>query len=259
MSKANREGYFNALPLEIGVADSGENGLATVTIKFGLTEELERGVEGAPDIWRNVAGENLEVAGYFYLEKNNGELNTVAIAQLRDALGWDGTNPFWLQDNAEALASKPVQLRLENEEYNKKTRLKVKYLNPYGREPQAGGVVKATGDKRVATINRLMPKLSAHAASNPAPAAPPPPAPAAPPAAPSVPPPPPVAPPGVSDQASAWQTFFAACPPAWPVDRKTKEWFTVLAKLFPGRQAAQLSPVEWATMATAGVQAITPF
>jgi hypothetical protein len=274
--KAMREGYFNAYARDIGVRDSGENNLATVSIHFDLTEELDRGAEGSPDTWRDISGEKLEITGYFYLENKKGELNVIALERLKEAFGWDGRDPMWLQDSAETLRERPVQLKLSNEEYKGKQKLRVEYLNPYGREPQDGGVMKGNGEKRTALVNRLVPKLLAHASSG---AAAPPAAPAKPPRAtkpkaatvpppPSEPPPPPVAPPpepGSDDgpitestEAQAWGAFFKTCPAAWTVQQKQKEWFRVMNKLFPGRQASQLTAAEWATMETAGLQEIIP-
>ena len=176
----NREGLFNACPVNVGVDETGPNKLATCIINFRLYEELQSSGE-----WEDCSDANFEVTGYFYLEKKDGSLNTITIDALKSALGWDGRDPFWLQDTD--LSQHAVQLKLAFEEYNGKTRLKVQYLNPYG-STGSGGVTKAEGAAKTAIRNRLGSKLRAIAGpAQPAtakPAAPP----KLPPAKPKVPP-----------------------------------------------------------------------
>ena len=111
----NREGLFNAYPAEIGVDETGPNKLATCIIRFKLYQELQASGE-----WDDCAADNLEITGYFYLEKKDGALNTITVDSLKAALGWDGRDPFWLQTTD--LSQHAVQLKLAFEEFNGKTR-----------------------------------------------------------------------------------------------------------------------------------------
>ena len=260
----NREGLFNAYPIDVGVDETGPNKLATCIINFRLYEELQSSGE-----WEDCSDANFEVTGYFYLEKKDGSLNTITLDSVKSALGWDGRDPFWLQDTD--LSHHAVQLKLAFEEYNGKTRLKVQYLNPYG-STGSGGVTKAEGAAKTAIRNRLGSKLRAIAGpAQPATAksaAPPklppakpkvPPA-SAPPSAPSPAPAPEREASGEATMEQAWEEFVKHCPPEkWDREAIEKEWFRILAELFPGKQPDELSGAEWAVMRDQGPANILPF
>ena len=268
----NREGLFNAYPVEIGIDETGPNNLATCIIRFKLYEELQPSGE-----WDDCASDNFEITGYFYLEKKDGSLNTVTIDALKAALTWDGRDPFWLQE-AE-LSEHPVQVKLGFEEYGGKTRIKVQYLNPFG-STASGGVSKADDATRRSIRNRLGSKLRAMSGPTQAPAQPAKPAgppklppakpkaqPAAAPTAPAAPTPeapsPPAAAPRDPQAATleeAWAEFCKHCPsPKWDQSAVEAEWFRILAELFPGKQPDELSPAEWAAMRDEGPARIVPF
>ena len=157
----NREGLYHAYPTQIGIDETGPNKLATCIVNFRLYEELQQSGE-----WADCSGDGYEITGYFYLEKKDGSLNTVSLEALKNALGWDGRDPFYLQETD--LSRHAVQVKLAYEEYGGKTRLKVQYLNPHG-STGGGGVPKADDTTRRAIVNRLNSKLRAMA--GPAPAA----------------------------------------------------------------------------------------
>jgi len=156
----NREGLFNAYPVDIGIAETRENKLLQAVISYHLVEELVSGE------WVDCSGENLEICGYHVLERKDHSLNQFTIEALKAALGWDGRDPFWLQDNAADLAQKPVQVRLAFETYDGQMRLKVAFLNPYGAQPT--GVNKADDGVRRSVQNRLGAKFRALAGGTPA-------------------------------------------------------------------------------------------
>lgn len=258
----NREGLFNAYPAEVGVDETGPNKLATCIIKFKLYEELQPSGE-----WADCAADNFEITGYFYLEKKDGSLNSITIDALKAALGWDGREPFWLQETD--LSGHAVQLKLAMEEYNGKRRMKVQYLNPFG-STGTGGVTKAEGAAKTAIRNRLGSKLRALAGpaqKTAEPAAPPnlPPAkpkapPSPPPAAEAPAPEPAAAPAPECTMAGAWEEFIKHCSgEKWTQEAVEREWFGILAELFPGKQPDQLSPAEWAVMRDEGPAKIIPF
>jgi len=160
------KGLFHAYPVDIGLGESRQNKLLQVNILYRLFEEFSGGE------WTDCSAENLEITGYHILEKRDHSLNDNTIEALKSAMGWDGRDPFWLQDNAVALAEKPVQVKLGMEDFNGKLSLKVLFLNPYG--SQRGTVSKADDEMRRTLANRLGPKfapwLAAHPANPPMPA-----------------------------------------------------------------------------------------
>ena len=242
------EGLFNAYPVEIGLDETGPNNLATCTIRFSLYEQLQPAGE-----WTDCAGEQWEITGYFYLEKKDGELNTVTIDVLKSALGWDGRDPFWLQETD--LSKHPVQIRLGLEEYGGKRRMRVQYLNPFG-SARGSGVRKADDETRRTISDRLGSKLRAMSGTQSSSAAPAPMTRSVPStkraeatrgAATAV-------------KEEAWAEFCKRCPPdKWDESAIEAEWFRVLAELFPGKQPDELSEVEWATMRDEGPTKIVPF
>lgn len=241
----NREGLFHAYLANVGVDETGPNNLATCIINFRLFQELSGGE------WTGCEDEDLDITGYFYLEKKDRSLNQITLDALKAALGWDGRDPFWLQDTD--LSGKAVQVKLGFEEYNGKTRLKVQFLNPYG-STGGGAVTKADETKRRSMSTRLGAKFRAMAGAAPAS----PPKPAAPPAPPKAAPPAPE--PEESTLEEAWAAF-AASDGAKKLDQEglEKEWFRILADLFPGKQPDDLTPAEWARMRDEGPGNIVPF
>jgi len=283
---ANREGLFHAYPAAIGLGETRENKLLQAVIQYRLIEEL---IDGA---WADCSGENLEITGYHILEKRDHTQNENTIESLKVALGWDGRDPFWLQDNIATLAVLPVQVKLATSEYNGQQNLKVAFLNPYGAKSGSGGVRQADDDLRRNVANRLGAKFRALAGGTPAnppkpagkpttptaaasatpasaqPAAPRPtaakpaasvpaaPSPAAPPSQTSA--PAAATPTATMDQ--AWVEFSNHCPAdQWTQDATEKEWFRVLGILFPGKRADQLTPTDWGVMLSQGPSKIIPF
>jgi len=245
---ANREGLFHAYPVEIGLDQQGANKLACYSIRFAIFEELQSGQ------WVDVAGENMDISGWFYLETKAGAVNDFAVEALKAAFGWDGRDPFWLQDNAEALREHPVQIKLAFEEYNGSTSLKVQFLNPYG--ATGGAVSKADDTTRREITNRLAPRLRALTGGTPAPA----PKPAGRPTPPAAAPAATAAPPKPASMEQAWEEFCKHCPQEkWDRQAVEAEWFRILAELFPGKQPDQLSPADWGVMLAEGPGRIIPF
>jgi len=156
----NREGLFHAYPVDVGVGETRENKLLQVAICYHLFEELASGE------WVDCSADNFEITGYHILEKRDHALNQTTIEALKAALGWDGRDPFWLQDNAAELMQKPVQVKIGFEEYNGNTSPRVQFLNPYGSKP--AGVTKGGDDLRRNVINRLGAKFRALAGGTPA-------------------------------------------------------------------------------------------
>jgi hypothetical protein len=252
---ANREGLFHAWPTAIGLGQTRENKLLQVVIQYRLAEEL---VEGD---WVDCSPENLEITGYHFLERRDHSLNENTIESLKAALGWDGRDPFWLQDNADGLGDKLVQVKLDWEEYNGRQNLRVQFLNPYGARPM--GVPSGGDELRKAVANRLGAQFRALAGGTPAnapkPATPRPSAPARPPAGDSA----PAATKAALKTATmeqAWEEFCRHCPaPQWDQESTEAEWFRVIDEMFPGRQVNELIGADWARMLAEGPGRIMPF
>lgn len=254
----NREGYYNAWPLSVGVDETGPNKLATVTIQLRLFEELHRLDEG--DVWTDIADEALEITGFFYLEKKDGSLNASAIESLKAAMGWDGRDPFWLQDAD--LSQKPVQVTLAFETYQGRDRIRVQWLNPYGREVQAGGVRRGNDDTRRTISTRLGSKLRANAGGTTQPAQKPAGRPTAPPRPAPAPAPvkrPPVKKAEGATAEQAWEVFLKHCPPDLGEEQAQSEWFKLLAAVYPGRESDSLTGEEWAAVIVEAPNHAIPF
>ncbi len=250
----NREGLFSAYPIEIGLGETRENKLLQAVIKYRLFEEISGGE------CFDCSGENFEISGYHVLEKRDHTLNTTTIEAIKAAMGWDGCDPFWLQDNAAALSQQPVQVKLALDEYNGQKTLKVAFLNPYG--SKGGGVPKADDSMRKAVANRLGPKFRAVAGGSPAPA----PRPAGRPTPPKTAAAPKSAPAATAPTAAtstmelAWAEFtreYTSRPGGTDEDME-KQWFAILADLFPGKQPQQLTPADWGVMLAEGPGKVIP-
>ncbi|MCC7406679.1 MAG: hypothetical protein IT442_01315 [Phycisphaeraceae bacterium] len=267
----NREGRFKAAIGKHGVSDTGPNNLATFVCDFHLTQELaQAGAADGGQEWIPV-DEDLTITGYFYLEKKDGSLNTVTIEQLQQAFGWDGRDPFWLQDTD--FAAYVVQVKLAYEQFNGKVKMKVQYVN--AEDWAGGGVPQADAAMRRAISARLGSKFRANApapkqAVAPAPAQaatqsprkgkvsrPASPTQAAATSTTSAPSSRPAAP--ASGMAQAWEAFVKACPAEWPGKEVEEEWFRILGVMFPGKQPQELGDADWAKVAAEAPDQVAPF
>jgi len=229
---ANREGRFRARVADRGVNATGPNKLCTVILRFQLVEEYRNGE------WHDVTGEDLEIAGYFYVERKDGGLNDFIIDTLKQAFGWPGLDPFWFEDEADLAA---VQITLDWDEYEGKKRLRVRYLNPHDAEPSAG-VSHADANGRRALTARLGCKLRAYSGGAPAPAP-------KPTGAPKPPPKPtrPTDPEGTATLDATW-TLFAEWAKKAEADeaRLHEEWFAAIKAVCGHEDAERVTPEQWA-------------
>ncbi len=166
MAMADRAGTFKGEPVEWGVDETGQKGLATFVCRFRLNEWFDQAGGG----WLEWSVYDHAITGYFYLEKKDGSPNETGIRQIKEALGWDGLDVRWLQQAD--LRGVGVQLELGWEEYEGQNRLRIKWLNPLDWE---GSRVQRADDAGLAAIQgRLGGKLRAlavpAAAGTPAPA-----------------------------------------------------------------------------------------
>lgn len=236
-----KEGRYRSEITEHGVSETGQNKLTTFSCRFRLLDEYVGGE------WRPVDTIQ-EITGYFYLEKRDGSLNTVTIDMLKDALGWDGRDPFWLQDAQ--LAGTIVQTKIGVEEYNGQRRMKVQYIDSADADP--GGVRRADESTRRAIETRLGAKFRANAGGTPAPAPKPSrPAPQA--SKPSTRMP---AAQGLTMQ-QAWERCVNIC----SNDSAAAElrWTAALNSMFPGRPQESISHREWQQLVDRIASEAVPF
>lgn len=233
---ANREGRFRARVIDVGVNATGPNKLCTIVLRFGLTEEYADGE------WRNIEAEDLDVVAYCYIEKRDGTLNDFQIEALKEAFGWPGVDPFWFEEQKELPS---VQVTLDWDEYQGKSRIRVQFINAYDSQPS--GITHADADTRRAMMSRLGHKLRAHSGGKPAPAPQPVGAPKPPPkpTAPSAPPPAPEAKPA-STMEAVWALFAKwAETKGVGQDELNKTWFAAIKDACGHEDAEKVTPEQW--------------
>jgi hypothetical protein len=112
-------GTYIAAPLGWGmVVDDGK------TPQFLMQFECRYVMRGGA--WE--PAQNEQITGYFYPLKKNGDINEICVDQLQKSLGWDGAS-FASLENGD-WREVEVQIVIEDEVYDGKSRRKVKYLNP---------------------------------------------------------------------------------------------------------------------------------
>lgn len=209
--------------LESGLGENGPNRLATFTASFRLVEEV-----GSD---QPVVGDQ-QIVGYFYIEKRNGSPNTTTIDQIKNALGWDGSDLRWLAN--QNFAGTRVQLTLGWEEWDNRNRLKIKWMDHENFSPMPP--VEKADDATLRAMNaRLGSKLRANMGRAPASGSKPPTAAA------------PVSVAGVcGTQDKAWDKF-AELGKNHNITKEPLEkmWFEAIAKVAPDTDTADITPEQW--------------
>jgi hypothetical protein len=230
-------GRYIARPIEWTVAEGDNaNRLPQFIVRFSLSQHWN-GTD-----WEDVVADDLQITGYFFLAKTNGQLNTFTIDALKASLGWDGAS-FATLANGD-WANTEVQITVEQEVYEGKMKTKVKYLNHRDSSP-TGTPLGATDpqliqslDARFGAMLRATGGAAKPAASKPAPQQ---------------------APqqkvgPVEGAKREAWKEFCVK----WsehvgenPDDAHLKEekWKELFAGEFKGRQQKDLSAAEWSGFA----------
>ena len=192
-----------------------------------------------------VGDENEMLKWYTTLFFSDGEPNTKMLKNIRGWSGWDGIDPYWLQDNAGA--EWPVEATVAWEAGNKdpsKTFLNVKWVDKPG--CSSGGLPDPAD--RASLLARFGSKFRAAAGPRAIPSGRHTPVKtAAPPA--RVPPPAPTrAPPGgvKHTQSSCWDALQAGQPDASP-DEVIALWYSLIAE----RDQATMTGADWANVAEA--------
>lgn len=135
MGLPTQMGRYIARPLD-WTAEESEVGQRL--LQFVCRFELAHHWSGSE--WVDVSQDDLSITGYFYLMKSDGKPNTSTIENLKASLGWDGrsvgglTNGEW--------GGVEVQITVGSEEYQGKTKIKVKWIAPRDADPRGGGIEK---------------------------------------------------------------------------------------------------------------------
>ena len=95
-------------------------------------------------------GEGRTISNTFWLTTKDGGVNTRSIETLKEIFGWDGADPFWLEDHAAEFVDVSVQLVIENHTFTGRDGVEriapeVKWVNPTG--GGMGGAQVANGDR----------------------------------------------------------------------------------------------------------------
>ena len=236
MSKA-REGTFSATPVEWGVSNS-KNGFPQFVCKFRIDGEYTSDNGGG---YFDVTDEDMGITGFFnliYRDKESGEMvrNEITIQQLETVFGWSDRNLQTLNDGE--YGGNQVQIVLEDEPYNGKSSIKVKYLNHV--DYQGGAVKKADADalKKMSQVFGSLLKAGAPAAAKK-----------------------PMSSPAAKPPSMAANALEAAKKAAWEKfkgtteakgDALADEWRAAIAAYFNGRAATSLGAAEWKQFADDG-------
>lgn len=124
MPMLNHAGRFIAQPAEWTVEEGGQNKLPTFVCRFNCVYQFN----SETGEWDDIRHDDSSITGYFYLFKKDGNENTRTIDDIKAAIGWDGRSFASLVGGA--WGEVECQITTEFEEYNGKTKLKLKWLNP---------------------------------------------------------------------------------------------------------------------------------
>ena len=231
-----REGRFLARVLDRGVDETGPNDLLTCTCDYQIVhEQTSEGWADVPDDWR--------ITGYHYLFMTNGAINTNTIKQLKGAFGWDGRDPFDLQE-MELPEDHLVMVDIAFEEYKGNVKPKVKWVD--SKDATGGGVSKADDQKKKALASKYGSQFRAAAGGYPVAA----PKTAGKPAVPAV-KPAAAAPakkkaaPKLSTQTECWELFTDQSKDI-TAEERSERWWAAIEKFMPGCDSTDTwTPEQW--------------
>jgi len=261
MALPDREGKFQAYAVRHALRYIGQNKLPALVSDYRLVTEL-----GSEGDWQDISGKQLQLTGFHYLMKLDGQLNASTVEQIRRAYpGWDGRDLAALENTD--LSGELVQVTVTMETWNNAVKPKITWLTAADDRGPQGLAIKNEKESRDIASN-LGAKLRAHAGApskKPVPPAKPAPRPATPAAPRPSPPPKPAAPapsaPSTPDDALllAWNTFGKACPENWNAEDAEREFWRIVGEMFPGRDHNTLTIDEWMQVKDQAPGKIVPF
>ena len=212
--------------------------------------------------------QDIHIKAYQSLTRRDGSLNKRTIQDLKKILGWDGQDPFALQDMDITGRSFEIVVADRNDQSGKPMR-SVKYINALGGKAEETSVDRAT---ILAQFGSQFRALSGGVPIAPRPSAPAPPV--APPAeapkpvytpenntlpgtelVPPAPPPPepmPDAPPvGQIDEGGCWQLFCQAAADGTTPDELGRKWDPYCRDVTGVENRSDMGPAAWRTVETA--------
>lgn len=144
LNQIDTEGSFRGTPQEWGVNET-KNKAVEWTARVELDEMWMEELGADPEGWYVPDGGGLPAECYLHIViiKKDGTPNQVGIDQMK-AIGWDGNwdNLYSVEQGGTKDWSKErVQVRIEEEAYNGKTQMKVKWLSGPD-DPVGGGGIK---------------------------------------------------------------------------------------------------------------------
>ncbi len=216
MNLPSQAGRYIARPRKWAVAPTGPNKISTFVCEFDLLN-VQDGEE-----WPDIAPEALEITGYFYILKKDGQPNDFTIDSLEAALGWDGCDLDAL--NKTDWSQKEVQLTINEEEYQGKKKMKVGFIN--ARDWAGGGIeqdpqyVQSLAQKYGAVL-RARKGVTAKPTTTPQKRSP-----------------------SAGPREAAWEAFKAAHP-SLDTAKRAAAWKEDLAKMFPGKKSEELTAQDW--------------
>lgn len=288
----DRPGRFRCLGgAQYWLRDSKSSSSVAVVFAF----EISAWLDPTTGKWVDWMPYEQAIEGELYVIKTDGSVNQRALQTMRDVLGWNGD--FTVLEQPGAWNTSPCQIEVENETYNNRTRLRVKWINPHdwdggGRRAEAGLASRLAAQHGAAV--RAM--FGGSPAASPPPARPVGPTPPAPPVSPTYPPrgdqpsapsvpaavsaPRPVAPsappslphpslpppPAANAHAngatfeSAWQAVCRAGHAQGTQPQVvTSTWQAKRAELFGDRANAMFLPADWERLQVETIAALPPF
>lgn len=117
----DREGTFKAVPVSWAVQESEQTQSIALVIQFKVLAQLD-----GNDLVDWSEYEDHSIFGWFYVIKRDGTPNSITIKSLVESIHWNGSLRAVEQDPPQVTC----QIVVENEEYNGKYTLKVKWINP---------------------------------------------------------------------------------------------------------------------------------
>ena len=168
MPKIDRAGTFIAYPLSVYVKGFDGKLSTAAAFHFGLAQEV------IGDQRVDIADQELEVYGDYFVIGADGQPNENAVKQLADSLGWDGS---LVSIEVTDWTASPVQIDVEADEWKGRVRYKATWMRPWDADPGGGhGKLDADAvrviDQRVGSQMRAM--LGEQNVGAPAPTVPPP-------------------------------------------------------------------------------------